>query len=206
MLSALFLLGIRSQGQEIIPLDTAHWSISGRASYLFENYRGSNSLYMKGGSITLKDTKFVNGTIEFDIFLKEEQAFPGVVFRIAGNNAEQFFLRPHLSGKPDANQAAPLTNGITPWQLYFGQRYSFPYVYKYDDWTHVKIVVNEDKAQVYLDYSKEPHLSWNLFHVAVEGELTIQGGRSSGMHLANIRIDKTAIGMVDFKPIERKPI
>ena len=202
----LFLLGaFIVKAQNIIPLDTAHWDISARA-HLFETYKGKDAIYIQG-AITLKDQTFLNGTIEFDVFLKEEPSFPGVSFRINDSNFEQFYLRPHLSGKPDANQVAPSTNGISPWQLYFGPKYSFPYKYKYDDWTHVKIVVNNDKAQVYLDYDEKPHLSWNLFHKAKEGRIGFRaGGNAGATHLANIKINKNETRIVDFKPIERKPI
>ncbi|MEP1778304.1 hypothetical protein [Reichenbachiella sp.] len=191
--------------QEIIPIDTSHWKVQAR-SYLLENYKGKQAIYLQGGSIKLKDSKFLNGTIEFDIYLKKEQAFPGVVFRAVGGDTEQFFLRPHLSGKPDANQAAPAVKGITPWQLYFGPRYSFPYEYKYDDWTHVKVVVNNNQAQVYMDYAEKPNLSWELTNPVREGELFLRGGGASGMHLADVMVDENNFEMVDFKPIERKPI
>jgi hypothetical protein len=192
--------------QNTIPLDTVHWKVNAKA-YLLETYKGKEAIYLQAGNIRLKNQTFLNGTIEFDIYLKETQAFPGVFFRIIDNsNGEQWFMRPHLSGKPDANQAAPAINAITPWQLYFGKRYSFPYKYKYDDWTHVRIVVNNDKAQVFLDYSETPHLSWNLFHQPKAGDILFRGGRTSGMHIANIKIDPSKNTLIDFKPIERKPI
>ncbi len=204
----ILLIGLVTglRAQTIIPIDTNHWNIQAQ-SYVLENYKGSAAIYLQAGAITLKDTKFKNGTIEFDVYLKEEQAFPGLYFRADDeDNAEQFFLRPHLSGKPDANQAAPATKGITPWQLYFGPRYSFPYEYKYDDWTHVKVVVNDSRAQAYLDHSEKPNLSWNLFHPAKEGEIALRGGSRSGLHLANIIINKNESEIVDFNPISRDPI
>ena len=193
--------------QNNIPLDTLNWEVNAK-DYIFESYRGANSIYLKNGSIKLKNKKFTNGTIEFDIYLKEEPAFPGVFFRMdeEGNNGEEWYIRPHLSGKPDANQATPLTNGISAWQLYFGEKYSFSYNYKYNDWTHVKIVVNGNEAQVYLDNSTEPNLSWNLLGNQKEGDIYIIGGRTSGFHFANIKVDDNADEIVNFSPIERKPI
>ncbi|MDY8137624.1 hypothetical protein [Aquimarina sp. 2201CG5-10] len=193
------------QAQKAIPIDTINLKITARA-HVIENYKGKEAIYLQAGSITLKDTKFLNGTIEFDVFLKEEQAFPGIFFRVNENDGEQWFMRPHLSGKPDANQAAPATKGITPWQLYFGTKYSFAYDYKFDDWTHVKLVVNDNKAQVFLDNSKEPNLSWNLFLESKEGDIIFRGGRFTGMHIANIKIDKDKTELKNFKPNERKPI
>ena len=206
LLTYLLFLGLLfdSLAQEIIPLDTNNWEVTG--SFVLENYKGKNAVYLKGGSLTLKNRKFKNGTIEFDIFLKEAPAFPGVYFRAEGQNAEQFYVRPHQSGNPDANQAAPLINGISAWQLYFGPRYSFPYEYKFDDWTHVKIVVNEGRAQVFLDYSEEANLSWNLFLEPVEGGIVFRGGGAKAMHIADVRVDDNSYEISDFNPIEREPI
>lgn len=203
--SFILLVAGYSFSQNIIPLDTTYWDIKAR-SFVIENYKGKEAVYVQGGGIILKNQKFLNGTIEFDVYLKEEQAFPGVEFRANEAHGEQFFLRPHLSGKPDANQAAPRVNGITPFQLNFGPKYSFPYTYKYDDWTHVKVVVNNNKAQVFMDHSDTPNLSWYLTHDPVEGLVVIRGGRFTGMHLADVKIDKNAVALVDFNPIEREPI
>ncbi|MDH7444841.1 hypothetical protein [Aquimarina sp. 2201CG14-23] len=195
-----------TNAQNIIPLDTLHWEINA-TSYTLENYEGKDAIYIQRGLAFLKDTKFLNGTIEFDVYLTKRQGFPGVRFRaVDRNNMESFYIRPHLPGKPDANQVAPVINGITPWQLYFGPKYSFLYEYNYDDWTHVKLVVNGNRAQIYLDHAKKPNLSWFLVHEPQEGGIAIGGGGASPMHYANFKIDKNAYEIKDFKPIERKPI
>lgn len=191
--------------QEAIPFDTAHWAFR-TESYILENFKGKDAIYLKGGTIELKDTRFLNGTIEFDVFLKEEQAFPGVYFRAYERQAEQFFMRPHLSGKPDANQTAPYVNGITPWQLYFGSKYSFPYEYNYEDWTHVKILVSDDRAQVFLDYAEKPNLSWNFTKPARTGNIVFAGGGASAVHLADIKIDLNTPTINNFEPGTREPI
>ncbi|CAL2084960.1 conserved protein of unknown function [Tenacibaculum sp. 190524A02b] len=192
--------------QNYIPIDTAHWDIKAKA-YVIEKYKGKKAIYIQAGGMTLKNQTFLNGTIEFDIFLKEEQAFPGITFRTTKNfDGEKWYIRPHLSGKPDGNQAVPLTNGVTPWQLYFGEKYSFPYRYKFNDWTHVKLVVNNDKAQVFLDGTEKPNLSWHLFHKAQSGSISFNGGRLSGMHLANIKINTSTTRIAGFKPKERKAL
>lgn len=195
-----------SKAQNIIPIDTTHWDITSQ-SYIIENYRGKQAIYLKSGSMKLKNTAFLNGTIEFDIFLKETRGFPGVHFRLRNDkDGEEWYLRPHQSGNPDANQAAPILNGITPWQLNFGKKYSFPYKYNRKDWTHVKLVVNDDKAQVFLDHSKTPNLSWYLFTESVPGDVVLRGGLIEGIHIANIIVDENRTNLVNFKPIERKPV
>ena len=158
--------------------------------------------------MTLKDTQFLNGIIEFDLYLKEEHCFPGIYFRgqEQSGDAEQFFVRPHLSGKADANQAAPLVKNITPFQLFFGEKYSFPYQYNFNDWTHVKLVVHDDKAQVFLDHSEQPQHSWMLYHQPQKGRVVLRGGGRSGIHIADIRITHDAPELIDFSPKQRKPL
>ena len=191
--------------QESIPLDTVHWDIEAR-SYVLEPYKGQEAIYLQAGSMTLKDSNFLNGTIEYDIHLKKTRAFPGVSFRINGLDSEVFYIRPHQSGNPDANQTAPVTNDLTPWQLYFGPRYSFPYDYNFDGWTHVKILVQGNKAQVFLDHSDKPNLSWQLFHEPRAGGISFSGGNNSGLYLANIRVNNEDLELKDFTPVERTPI
>ncbi len=205
--ATLLLLTLAVLAQDIIPIDTNHWDIRARA-YVLEKHLGEDAIYLQAGSMTLKDKVFKNGTIEFDIHLKKEQAFPGVYFRAntETGDSEQFYVRPHQSGNPDANQAAPTTKNISPWQLYFGPKYSFPYEYNYDTWTHIKILINEDNAQVFLDHSETPNLSWKLFHKPVSGKVILRGGNTSGFHIANIKISTEAPELIGFKPIERDAI
>ncbi|WP_435625729.1 hypothetical protein [Flagellimonas sp.] len=200
-----FLLSSLAISQESTPLDTLHWDINARA-HVFEPYKGKDAIYLLGGSMSLKNAEFLNGTIEYDIYMTGDRGFPGVYFRVDGTNAEQFYIRPHQSGNPDANQAVALFNGITPWQFYFGPKYSFPYKYPVDRWMHIKIVVQDDKAQVYLDNSEKPNLSWNLFHEGKAGGLAFTGGLNSGVHLANFSIKNGAGEIKDFNPGTREPI
>ncbi|MDW3209433.1 MAG: hypothetical protein R8N23_06175 [Reichenbachiella sp.] len=205
----LLLLTITSfftqlSAQEIIPIDTNTWDFQGRG-YVIEEYKGKKSAYLIG-AMTLKNTQFLNGTIEYDIFLKEERCYPGVYFRSDGVNGEQFFMRLHLSGLEDATQAAPLVNNLTPWQLMFGERYSFAHTFNYEGWTHVKVVVNGKRAQVYLDYADEPNLSWELTMPVKPGSIILRGGRVTGLHIANVKVDPNATEIKNFNPIPRKPI
>lgn len=204
-IAVLFFASLGIKAQNNIKIDTTNFEIQAKA-YVLEQYKGQDAIYLQAGGISPKNLKFLNGTIEYDIYLKEQRGFPGIYFRMNDNNGEQWYIRPHQDGNPDANQALGVTNGIAPWQLYFGTRYSFPYNYTYDDWTHVKIVVNGNKAQVFLDHSETPNLSWNLFHEAKEGGITITSGGATGLYIANVSIDVSATELVDFNPIGRKPI
>ena len=199
------VLGI-AKGQ-IVALDTTNWDIQANA-YVLEKHKGKDAIYLQGGSITLKDAEFLNGTIEYDVyFKKEDRGFPGIYFRRQDNgDAEQFYLRPHQSGNPDATQAIPTTKNITAWQLYHGPKYSFAYAFNHDAWTHVKLVVNGDRAQIFLDWSEEPNLSWNTFHEPKSGSITLTGGNQTGMYLADIQISAETPELVDFAPLQNKPL
>ena len=191
------------QADNVIPFNEESWEFKAKA-FVLENYRGKDAIYIQQGAALLKDTQFLNGTIEFDVFLTPRQSFPGVYFRLFDKqNGESFFLRPHLSGKPDANQAAPTINGLVAWQLYFGETYSFNYTYNFDDWTHVKLLVKDQRAQVFLDYSDKPHLSWILKHEPKAGKVSIGGGFAP-MHYANFTISHETPELKDFA-IKQKP-
>lgn len=205
-LSILFLFNLfLAFSQEVIPLDTVHLEMNTQ-SYLFEDFKEQKTIYFKGGTVGLKDMSFLNGTIEYDIYLTKDRGFPGVYFRINDDDAEQFYIRPHQSGNPDANQATPTTNGLSNWQFYFGPKYSFPHEYTFDSWTHVKIVVNDLRAQVFLNYSETPHLSWQLFHEPKAGGVSFSGGLVRGFHIANIKIDQQTPVIKNFKPGTRESI
>ncbi|MGL1886439.1 MAG: DUF1080 domain-containing protein [Reichenbachiella sp.] len=211
MKSSLFILLILTSTvesawtQDIIPIDTAHWEINAQG-HILENYEGQNAIYIHNGEIKLKDMYFLNGTIEYDIYLTERRAFPGVNLRIQEDGThESFYLRPHQSGNPDATQVAPIVNGITGWQLYSGPAYSVTYDYNFDNWTHVKIVVNEKKAQVYFDYSEKPNLSWHLKTPTSAGRVAFTSFVNP-MHYANIKINESEKEIVEFKVVEQGKI
>ena len=201
---ACFITPISLQAQDIIPLDTTYWDVDANA-HVFETWDGEPAIYIQQGLAVLKDSTFVNGTIEFDVFLTERQSFPGIRYRADRDFSESFYFRGHLSGKPDANQVAPVTNGITAWQLYFGPSYSFPYEYAYDRWTHIKFVINGERGQIYMDHSETPTFSYYLTNPVKEGAIAL-GGSAGAAHYANFRMDKSATEIVDFNPAEREPI
>ena len=78
ILLAVFLQPVKSQ--KTYPLDTSHWAINAQ-SYVLENYKGYDAIYLQGGTATIKDTKFLNGTIEFDVYLTERQSFEMISVR-----------------------------------------------------------------------------------------------------------------------------
>jgi hypothetical protein len=157
-LNTLFaLLVVSSQAQtQVIPFDSDRWEIRGQESKLVD-YLGRPSLFIKGGMAVVKDSEFKNGTIEFEIAFSGERGFMGAVWRIyEPNNFEEFYMRPHQSGNPDANQYTPIFNGSSAWQLYHGDGYGAPTEYFFNEWMRVKIVVSGGRGEVYIKNMEKP--------------------------------------------------
>jgi len=76
---------------------------------------------------------------------------------VDGDNHEHFYVRPHQTGEPDANQYTPVFNGVSAWQLYHGAGYGVPLEYPYDEWVHIKVVFTGGQGEVYIN-SEEPIL------------------------------------------------
>lgn len=175
-----------SSGQQNtqVPLNDANWSAKSE-EYRFEEYLGVPSIYLPQGSAQLNDVVFHNGIIEFDIAFPQGRGFPGVNFRIQDEqNYEEFYMRPHQSGNPDANQYTPIFNGLAGWQLYYGEGHAAPIKYKYDAWNHVKLVISGTVGEVYIDNMDKPLFQiYELKHGDVRGPITLKGNAKS--HFAN---------------------
>lgn len=149
-LGAIMLAAIPISGLTAQDIDADKWELSANGAK-FVNYLGRQSIELNGGVSELKNVNFRNGTISFDIAMQEKRGFGGVYFRWNNNNAEYFYLRPHMSGNPDSNQYTPRFNGVSGWQLYHSPRFSAPTVYKFDQWFPVKLVVKDNKMDVYIN-------------------------------------------------------
>ncbi len=160
--------------QKIIPFSDPRWVIEAKG-HVQEFYKGHNSLYLHEGVARLKDVKFLNGIIEFDIYLQERRSFSGFFFRMKNpENYEDIYLRSHLSGYPDAYQYTPVFNGNAAWQLYHDQHdvdndglihwkqrgktmgYNTVIEFPFDRWMHVKMLIKGKQAELYIDNKPEP--------------------------------------------------
>lgn len=186
---------------ETVPFDPGRWEIQARESRVV-NHLGRSSLYLKGGVAAVKDSKFTNGVIEFDIALPRERGFMGAVWRVQDfENYEEFYIRPHQSGNPDANQYTPVFNGVPAWQLYYGEGYGAPVVYDFDRWTRVKIVVSGGRAEVYVGDVERPALVVReLKRETREGRVGLSAGNFAPGYFSNFTF--TAL---DNPPLKGKP-
>jgi hypothetical protein len=160
MKALLLILLIASHyvlAQTTVPFDTSHWTIVGKMEK--ETFQGKEGIRLTDGRIVLKDSTFLDGTIEFDMMLANTRYFPGFGFRMLDNSSfEDVYLRPHRVNNPDALQYMPVFNGQESWQLYHGDGYSATVTYPLDEWIHIKLVVRGTQAEVYVGDQIKPAL------------------------------------------------
>jgi len=180
------------ESPEKVPFNDARWQINA-AEHELVDYLGQQALRIRGGLALLPDMDIQNGLVEFDISVSEERGFAGLVFRLQDeSNFEHFYIRPHQSGNPDANQYTPEFNGVAGWQLYHGEGYGTPIDYRYDEWMHVKVIFAGSKASVYID-SDEPVLHIvDLKRSELNGAIGLHSANFSSVHFANFKVTTLA--------------
>jgi glyoxylase-like metal-dependent hydrolase (beta-lactamase superfamily II) len=193
---------------EAISFDDARWQIEALESERL-SYLGEDALKLQGGSALINDLDIRNGIVEFDIAVSGARGFAGLMFRVQDSaNYEHFYIRPHQSGKPDANQYTPVFNGVSAWQLYHGPEYAVPSTYRTDEWMHVKVVFAGSRADVYID-SDEPVLRVNdLKRDVTGGVIGVNAANFSPAHFANLKVSKLADAYVlpqHFVEVEEAP-
>ncbi|MCP3928025.1 MAG: DUF1080 domain-containing protein, partial [Bacteroidetes bacterium] len=175
-----------------IPFDIDNWEIQDEQKPVFEEYMGKESISFSKGVILAKEVNFLNGIIEVDINFPEKRGFPGLVFRVEDlSNYEEFYIRPHQSGNPDANQYTPVFNGLAGWQLYYGEGHSKAIAYEFGAWNHLKIEIKGQKAFVYLNDMEKPLLEIpELKRDLKAGKIGLKAFMAP-VHFANLRYQKT---------------
>ena len=152
----LMMMGGTTAQTVTVPLTLNRWDTLG-ANITFETYMGKESVLLKSGFMSVKNADLRDGTIEADISFPGQRGFPGLVFRMQDmDNLENFYVRPHQSGNPDATQYTPVFNGQAGWQLYHGEGYSKEYTFRFEQWHHVKIDMHGLQAEIYIDDMKNP--------------------------------------------------
>lgn len=159
--------------QTAVPFTSERWKFEAE-DHRVETHLGKSGLRLKGGRATLPDVSFENGIIEYDIAFSQQRGFLGVSFRMQDNkNYEEFYVRPHQSGNPDANQYTPVYGGLAAWQLYYGEGYGAPVQYAFDEWTHVRLMISGQYMEVYIRDMEKPALFSELKRPVGKGYLGI---------------------------------
>jgi len=193
-------------------------SINGRA--LWVNYRGRRALKLapleghehdtdQEMMAVLTESDFQDGVIELDVsgarregYSKAEDVsgFKGIVgltFRLHGDTAERFYLRPEntrLDNQLFRNRSTQYESSPDfPWQRL---REQSPGVYEsYADvepgaWTRLRIEVSGSRARLYVNGATQPSLVVNdLKHGESRGRIALWARISSEAYFSNLRVE-----------------
>lgn len=197
---ALALISNSSLPQPM-PFDSGRWSFSA-CEHRVEDHLGRKSLFLKGGTATVADARFTNGWIEFDVAFTGERGFMGGIWRAQDSeNYEEFYLRPHQSGNPDANQYTPVFHGVSGWQLYHGPRYTVPVPYRFNEWIRVRILFSGPHAEIYINDMETPVLFVEELKRGVEpGTVGVSASDFAPAHFSNF-----SFAVTDAPPIKGRP-
>lgn len=133
-----------------VPMKDTHWVLPENAS--FEKFDNRNTILLKGKRATVKNLEFTNGTIEVDVYANTARSFAGITFRKQNENIEEVYMRMHKSSQVDAVQYTPIFNNESNWQLY--REYQAKVQFKNSGWNSLKIEVNNQNAEVFVNDKK----------------------------------------------------
>lgn len=186
MLGICFLIG-NASAQNQIPFDQANWEFE-REPQLSIHW-GLPAIFLEKTKITLKETNFRNGIIRYKVAFAPERGFVGINFRMKdAENFEEFYMRAHQSGNPDAMQYTPVHNGISGWQIHVGEGYSGAHDYHVDRWMEVKLVVKNQELELFIDDMESPVLYANRLEFEAAGGIALYSAMK-GAYFADVRIE-----------------
>jgi hypothetical protein len=159
--------------QERLPFSDGRWEFRGDSTVV-DTLDGRESLRLVSGFAYRRDVRLQDGTIDLEVMLTRKRSFVYVSFRMASDREyEEFYLRPHKSGLPDAVQYAPVWQGQSAWQLYHGPEGTAAPELPLNAWTQLRIVVSGDRAALFVGDTLQPVLVSRLAHPSRPGYLSL---------------------------------
>lgn len=173
--------------QQQVPFDEANWEFEGE--HQLTTYLGQPAVLLEKGKITLKETTLRNGIIRYKVAFTPERGFVGIHVRMKdAANYEEFYMRAHQSGNPDAMQYTPVHNGIAGWQIHVGEGYSGAHHFQFDRWMEVKLVLNEEELELFIDDMETPVLYANTLEFVEAGGIALYSAVKEA-YFADFRIE-----------------
>ncbi|MFC4219769.1 hypothetical protein [Flagellimonas marina] len=186
-----------------IDLNESNWHFDAEDHKILV-HEGQKSLMLIDGVAIPKGIKLENGIIEFDMFYSDAMSFPGILFhREDDKNYEEFYLRPWLSGNPDATQYSPLYNGFSGWQLYYGESYAKAVELPFEQWVHFKLAIKNNLMDIYIGNVDEPTYTVELKRAFVDGGLGFKNAFAPA-YFANLKVIPTENVMIKGTPVPEK--
>lgn len=158
------------------------------------DYLGREALIFSFGRLWLDDSNFTDGVIEFDIAFDDRFGFAGVIWRGSEDgDREYLYVRTGNSGAGDALQYTPIQNGNSAWQIYSDSHAQAAPGFTYEGWNHVRLVVVEDRADVFINGATEPTL-----HIP---DLQTERGNGQIGFQASGRQGQARLSQIMFRPL-----
>jgi len=157
---------------------------------------------LDGGAATLKDFEMRDGVIDVDMAVAATtfRGFIGIQFRIAGEDAEWIYLRPHKFGYPDAIQYTPVLHTGLNWQIYSGPGFIAPFEMARNTWFHLRLEVKGAQARFFAADMSKPALEIPDLKSGVQKGQVALAGLTGEICFANFEVRPSADA-----PWERRP-
>jgi nitroreductase len=218
--TALFILCVWitcAQDKEVLFdfSDQDKWITESAETEIVE-YKGLEALRIKGAPgeriAYMKDFEFIDGVIELDI--AAIPFYTGLVFRVrSGHVYEGIYFRPQNSRHKDPARRGHTVQYISnPMFTWYFLRETAPEKYEAavdippDEWFHVKVVVEGEKAEVFVNDAPSPCLVVeDLKHGISQGSVGVWCGNTSAGTFANLKVKPGAsMAKGDTQTISKK--
>ena len=170
--------------QEVVPFDSPRWE---HVDSEVTEVAGRTALQ---GSAILADADFLDGVIEYDLYITGARSYPGVYVRFRDMaQGEHFYIRPHRAGLyPDAVQYAPVVNGISEWQLYNGPGYTNGGVFPEGEWIPVRLEIAGSQARYFVGDLEAPALEVHYLEAGGgAGAIALTGPKDGSAYFSDFR-------------------
>lgn len=173
-LGAVLAVAAPAAAQEKLPISDGRWEL-GDKGVRMETVDGRETLAFESGVATRRDVKLQDGTIEMEVQVTRRRSFVYVTFRMQDDREyEDFYLRPHKSGLPDALQYAPVYQGQSAWQLYHGPGATAAVEFAPGTWTRLRLVLQGSRAAVFLGTAERPVMVARLARESRPGYIALR--------------------------------
>jgi hypothetical protein len=173
-LAAVLAAAAPAAAQDPLPFSDGRWELSARGVRA-ETVDGRETLAFESGVATRRDVKLQDGTIDAEVQVTRRRSFVYVTFRMQDDKEyEDFYMRPHKSGLPDALQYAPVYQGQSAWQLYHGPGATAAVEFQPGVWTRLRLVVQGSRAAVFLGTGDRPAMVARLARDARSGYIALR--------------------------------
>ena len=98
-----------------------------------------------------------------------------------------------MSGGPHATQYTPVIHGLYAWQIYAGPAWEGTAHWTYDRWMHVKLVVRDSRAALFVDGDSGRADRRQLRGPSGAGEIGLLSGNGARFANVVVRTDTGAV-------------